>query len=253
MADFAAYAKADVAAAFGASFVVAPFVAAVDTAIAQSAGSREISVWSSLGKTCREFATSPVAFFKAPPFRFLWVLYGGTYLAANAFTSYEECAEATAPMAKTSSIFVVNASLSLWKDCGLAKLFGSGPPKPVPMPAYASWWSRDFISMAVIFTLPPIIAKELHEKYNVDEKTAQVSTQLALPLLLQPFVAPLHLYGYVKYNDRDASSLVVKQTMRREILGAVQMRIMRCIPPYCAGTVLNKYIRGSLKPKGPSI
>lgn len=247
MSDVARFAVADVTAATTAAFLVAPFVAAVDKAIAESA-SGATKVWTSVGASVRAMMSSPMTYLRQPAFRYLWVMYGGTYCAANAFTSYEDINKSSEPLKKTSSIFCVNASLSLWKDSNFAKLFGNGPPKPIPPPAYVSWWARDFLSMAVIFTLPPLAAQQLHARAGMDKQQATTVCQLGLPLLLQPFVAPLHLYGYVIYNDPKATVTQQKAVVRREIWGAVQMRLVRCVPPYCVGTVVNSAIRRALKP-----
>eukprot|EP00747_Dinoflagellata_sp_TGD_P165570 gnl/TRDRNA2_/TRDRNA2_187016_c0_seq1.p1 gnl/TRDRNA2_/TRDRNA2_187016_c0~~gnl/TRDRNA2_/TRDRNA2_187016_c0_seq1.p1 ORF type:complete len:260 (-),score=28.45 gnl/TRDRNA2_/TRDRNA2_187016_c0_seq1:136-876(-) len=245
MASHAQNAVGDFTAAAVACSAVAPFVTAVDKAIAQSAGG-QITVWSSLGNSCREFLASPLTFVRAPAMRYIAVMYGGTYWAANTFASVEEYRNEQTPVTKTCSIFCVNASLALWKDSAFAKLFGTGPPKPVPIPAYFSWWGRDFLMMAFIFTLPPYVSAQLQQA-GVSERAAQMSTQFGLALAVQPIVAPFHLYGYVKYNSPQAPSDQIKQTMRKEIRGAVEMRILRCIPPYCFGTILNKAIRNSLK------
>lgn len=247
MSDVVGYAGADMTAAVVAAALVSPFVTAVDKAIAESA-SGTAKLWASFGGSLRALASSPIKFVRQPAFFYLWVMYGGTYCAANMFTSYEEISKSPKPLAKTSGIFCMNASLSLWKDSAFAKLFGQGPPKTIPPAAYASWWSRDFISMAVIFTLPPICARELNTRFDVDERKADTVCQLALPLMLQPFVAPLHLYGYVAYNAPDASAAEQRAVMRREVWGAIQMRIIRCVPPYCVGAVVNKAIRRTLKP-----
>merc|ERR1712032_350358 len=107
--------------------------------------------------------------------------------------------------------------LSLWKDSAFARLFSGKPPAPVPKPALATWYTRDFISMAVIFTLPPIAARHMHETLGYEKRTSEVVAQAALPLMVQPFVAPLHLYGYVLYNDPTATRAVQMEVMRREI------------------------------------
>jgi len=237
----------DVAAATIASGIVAPFVAACDKAIAEAA-SGQTTVWTSTFKSLRELASSPLTFLRQPAFRILWVMYGGTYAAANLFTSYEEIAQTSSPLAKTTSIFCVNASLSLWKDSQFAKLFSGKPPAPVPKPALVTWYARDFVSMGVIFAAPPIVARHLHESMGVEKRTADVATQFCLPLALQPFVAPLHLYGYVLYNDPTASMSNQMAVMRREIFGAIQMRLARCVAPYSVGTNVNKAIRKALKP-----
>mmetsp|Transcript_53402 Transcript_53402/g.100407 ORF Transcript_53402/g.100407 Transcript_53402/m.100407 type:complete len:253 (-) Transcript_53402:39-797(-) len=245
--DVAIQAAGDVAAATIAAGIVAPFVAACDKAIAEAA-SGQTTVWKSTFKSLGELARSPVTFLGQPAFRILWVMYGGTYAAANLFTSYEEISQTSKPLMKTGSIFCVNASLSLWKDSQFAKLFSGKPPAPVPKPALVTWYARDFISMGVIFVAPPIVARHLHESMGVEKRTADVTTQFCLPLLLQPFVAPLHLYGYVLYNDPNASVSQQMTVMRREIAGAVQMRLARCVAPYSIGTNVNKAIRKALKP-----
>ena len=43
-------------------------------------------------------------------------------------------------------VFAVNGGLSVfWKDPGLAKIFGSGPPKKTPKSVYAAWCARDVL------------------------------------------------------------------------------------------------------------
>eukprot|EP00746_Dinoflagellata_sp_MGD_P045687 gnl/MRDRNA2_/MRDRNA2_21202_c0_seq2.p1 gnl/MRDRNA2_/MRDRNA2_21202_c0~~gnl/MRDRNA2_/MRDRNA2_21202_c0_seq2.p1 ORF type:complete len:127 (+),score=30.91 gnl/MRDRNA2_/MRDRNA2_21202_c0_seq2:80-460(+) len=116
--DFGAAGKqavGDVTAAVTAGALVAPFVAATDKAIAESAAGKS-SVWPSVFASLRELATSPIQYLKQPAFRYLWVMYGGTYAAANLFTTYEEVSKTSQPLVKTGSIFCVNAALSLWKD-----------------------------------------------------------------------------------------------------------------------------------------
>jgi hypothetical protein len=86
----------------------------------------------------------------------------------------------------------------------------------------------------------------LHERADISIKNAEIISQITLPLMLQPFVAPMHLYGYVAYNMPDASHKSQLEVMRKEVWGAVQMRLLRCIPPYCLGAVANRSIRRSL-------
>merc|ERR1712166_487086 len=116
-----------------------------------------------LGTSMKELASNPVSYLRQPAFRFIWALYGGTYAAANLFTTFEESRGKTNALGKTASIFLANSSLSLWKDSNFAKLFSDKPPAPVPKPALASWWIRDFISMGVIFIGPPVVAQMMQE------------------------------------------------------------------------------------------
>jgi len=238
-------AAADLGAALVAGAMVAPFVGAIDKAIAQAA-SGQATAWQSVGTSMRELVSNPVNYVRQPAYRFMLVLYGGTYGAANLFTSFEEVRGKSMPLGKTASIFAANCSLALWKDTNFAKLYSDKPPAAIPRQAYASWYIRDFVSMGVIFTAPPLVAMQLQESFGIDRKVAEPVAQFALPLMLQPFVAPFHLYGYVVYNNPTASLAERKAIMRKEIWGAIQMRWMRIIPPFSIGANLNREVRKTL-------
>merc|ERR1719408_314446 len=203
----------------------------------------------------KELATRPIHFLKQPAFRYLWVMYGGTYSAANLFATFDEwrlesSGTKSHPLLKTGSIFAVNATLSLWKDTAFAKLFSGKPPAPVPKPALGVWYLRDFISMAVIFTAPPVVARQMEESTGMDKQLCATVTQFSLPLMVQPFVAPLHLYGYVLYNEPNSSWAAKQAVMRREMTGAIQMRLARCIAPYSVGTNINRELRSMFRSTG---
>lgn len=237
----------DVVAAVSAAAVTAPFVASVDKAIAESA-SGKAQLWKSFFGSLRSLVFQPHVFFRQPAFFYLWACGAGTYIASNTFTTIEEIKETSRPLVKTSAMFCVNTSLMLWKDSNFAKLFGTKPPEPVPAPALGVWFVRDFISMAVIFVAPPIVAKRLAAETDMPVRRAEVVTQLTMPMMLQPFVAPLHLAGYVKYNMPTASFSEHMVVMKREIWGTIVMRCIRCIAPYSVGMVMNRSLRRTLKP-----
>lgn len=246
--NLAQRAAGDIGSAIMAGFMVAPFVAAVDKAIAQVASGQSSSTMQSAGASMRELMSNPVAYVKAPAFRYVWALFAGTYTAANLFTTFEEIKDKSMPLGKTSAIFVANCSLALYKDYKFARLFSDKPPAPIPKPALASWFIRDWVSMGVIFAAPPKVAAHLEDTMGIAKETAQPIVQFGLPIMLQPFVAPFHLYGYVLYNNQTASWAEQKAIMRREIWGAIQMRWCRIVAPFSIGTTLNKAVRNALKP-----
>lgn len=236
----------DVVAATLAAAAAAPFVASVDRAIAESA-SGKAPLWKSFSHSLRTLGSTPLTFIRQPAFFYLWMCGTGTYGIANLTTTFEDLKGAQMPVEKAATIFGVNTSLMLWKDSNFAKLFGTKPPEAVPYPALGAWFARDFISMAVIFVAPPIVAKKVSESTGTPVRKAEVLTQLTMPMILQPFVSPFHLYGYVKYNSPHASWSEQMQVMRREIWGTVVMRCIRCVAPYCVGAVANRSLRRTLK------
>jgi hypothetical protein len=52
----------------------------------------------------------------------------------------------------------VNSSAAMAKDRAFARLFGAGPARSLPAASYALWVSRDVLSTAAIFSLPPMLA-----------------------------------------------------------------------------------------------
>lgn len=102
--------------------------------------------------------------------------------------------------------------------------------------------------MGVIFAAPPYVAASMEENLGISKASALPAAQFALPLLIQPYAAPLHLYGYVLYNNPTASWPERKVIMKREIWGALQMRWLRIIAPFSIGANLNREVRGKLQP-----
>jgi len=235
----------DVVAAGVAALAVSPFVVAVDKAIAVGAAGKE-SVWSSFSGNCRQLVTSPHTYVRQPAFRYLACLFGGTYLAANFFTTYEEKKKASMPYGKAGTIFAANSSLALWKDSALAKLFGKEVAR-IPWSALCTWWARDAIGMSVIFVAPPIVAKYVHDNYDVPLKKAELASQVALPLMIQPIVGPFHLGGYILVNQPTASMSARMDIFRKEVLSTICMRWLRVFPPFSIGTVVNKSLRQTVK------
>ena len=155
---------ADVISAGVAAFLVSPFMVVVDKAVAQNA-SGEQPLWNSFFRSCRDMTGRPLAFVRQPAFGYLYCTIGGTYLACNLFTTVEERRRVPHPVAKAGTMFVVNTTLSLWKDAAYAQLFGGKKAAPVPYPALAAWWLRDLVGNSVIFVAPSIVSRSLHEEF----------------------------------------------------------------------------------------
>lgn len=88
-----------------------------------------------------------------------------------------------------------------------------------------------------------MLAKQMQASLDVEKRVAETVSQFALPLMLQPFVAPFHLYGYVLYNNPTSTLADRKVIMQREIFGAIQMRVLRIIAPFSIGANLNREVR----------
>jgi len=237
---------ADLSAATAAGSLSAPFVLAVDKAIAQSAAGGT-HLWSSLFGSSRALLSSPWAYLRQPAMLYMWALYSGTYAVANLFCTFEELHNTHCPLAKTITIFSANTTLGLWKDSAYARMFGKQQIGSVSFRSLASWWARDLIAIGCIFVGPPVVADELHQRFEVSRQQAEVIAQLAIPLMLQPIVAPLALYGYVAYNYAADPWQTQLAIVRHKCLSTIAVRMVRIFPPYCLGGVLNRSLRQAVK------
>jgi len=71
----------------------------------------------------------------------LWGVYSGTYIAANTIATACDDAEATPAqrhVSKLAGVSGVNLFLNVSKDRIFARMFGTGPPRRVPLPTVRS-------------------------------------------------------------------------------------------------------------------
>jgi hypothetical protein len=236
---------ADIAAAASASFVVAPFIAMVDQAIIQNA-SGTMSLVESLAGSLRLLATAPHRFVSRPAFLMLWGVYGGTYITANTITSYSDRAEATNRQrnaAKFVGVTATNLTLNVGKDMMFARMFGSGPPRPVPWGSLGLFGGRDSISVFASFNLAPLAASTLTQHEICSSEVATAVCQIGCPIAVQWLSAPLHLLGLDWYNrpeGRDRCAQISKNYVSTAIA-----RSARIGPAFGVGALLNNPWRES--------
>ncbi len=80
-------------------------------------------------------------------------------------------------MIKLAGVTGVNMSASLIKDITFAKLFGtnagsSSVAKRVPLATYAIFLSRDTLTIAGGFTVPPLLSKLMQSSFGYEKKNA---------------------------------------------------------------------------------
>lgn len=231
----------DGAAAAVACVAVTPVVAAVDRAVAESAAG-EATLAESFWSTLRVCVREPAAAVRRPEMRYVAMMYGGTYFVNNLVCSWEQATERSRPTEKTAAVGAANTALALRKDAALARLFG-GSAVAVPPAALASWAMRDVLGMAVIFTLPPLLAPRIADWSGLGPRAAETAAQVACPLAVQPLLAPFHILGFqIVYSSRVRLADVAAQ-----VPGVTLLRWVRGIPPYCAGAVANTTLRFELR------
>merc|ERR1712083_27418 len=93
--------------------------------------------------------------------------------------------------------------------------------------------------MAVFFTLPPIVGKQI-EQYTGSERSGYYAAQFGLPLLVQFVTTPIHLLGYDFYNNPVGTAADRIKFMQKDYFKNVSIRMVRMAPPWSIGTIGNK-------------
>ena len=83
----------------------------------------------------------------------------------------------------------MNMGLSLVKDRNFARMFGTGSPRPVPLPTFILFSTRDAMTIFSSFNVPPLLAPYMPQSMGVRPESfaqflapAGTSFQLLTPL-----------------------------------------------------------------------
>lgn len=232
---------ADIGAAAVSAAMAAPFVAAIDTAITKNA-SGAMRLFPSLREELMQLRRHPIAYLRAPPFRWLWAVFFSTYVAANTADTISSTNSIPSTMPVLVASTAANMSSAMAKDSAFAKMYGVIAPRPVPLASYGCFFCRDIVSMAFFFTLPPLLSAELQRR-GAGKTAADVSSQFALPVVVQVVSNPWHLLGLNLYNEANATPAERWRTVRQQLPLTVVARMLRIVPAFSIGGSLNKQLR----------
>jgi len=231
----------DYAAAATAAAMSAPLVACVDVAITKNTAGTE-RMWPSFFQEVSALARQPLAALRRPTVGWLFMLYVGTYGAANSVRTVTEARKVDSTVPVLAASTVANGSISIAKDRAFARMFGAIQPTTMPGMTYSVWLARDVLSVSFFFTVPPVLSEALSE-CGASRATADGVAYFTSPLVAQLFCTPLHLLGLDLYNRRGASPRERGHLLRKELAVTVAARCARMIPAFSLGGVVNRSLR----------
>jgi len=234
---------ADLSSAAVSALMCAPLISGIDRAITTNASGVK-PFWPALRESTLAILTQPRAVIRGAPFRWLALVYGATYGAANLADTYSRRNLLdNAKVAVLASSTTANTAATIAKDRAFAQLFGASAPRPVPMPTYGIWGGRDLLTMAFAFTVPPLASDAMQDRLGVSPKTANVVATLAVPCVAQLVAAPLHLLGLNLYNEPTASLAQRLATVRSQALTTILAKSMRVFAAFSLAGLVNKELR----------
>ncbi len=229
-----------------AAFTAAPIIMAVDKAVVQSTADASISILSSLKSTMTQFIRNPIQFVNTREFRWIFFVYGSTYMAANSVDSLCKIYQIDDVLPKLFGVTAINMTASVLKDRAYAQYFGNSSAKPSPVGAIPLliWFFRDILTVANAFILPDRMSGALVKTKLVDnEASAKKITTFTFPVISQFALTPLHLLGYDIYNR--AGKVVADRIayLKPKYLPSVGVRMIRMGAAYGIGGVNNRGFR----------
>ncbi|KAI9158245.1 membrane protein [Paramyrothecium foliicola] len=258
----------DLVGAASAGFLVAPIISIIDRSIMENASGRN-SFANSIRSSLRTLFLRPHAIFLSKPFALIFLLYGGTYLTANAFDTASSTVRnrpanaVSSGTGKFAASSAANVALCVYKDNVFVRLFG--PPGVVPRPvtpaSYALFALRDCLTIFASFNVPPLLAPHIDSRLSADARkklSGLTVAQFAAPAAVQLFSTPIHLLGLDLYNRPSNTNAAGQPRVtfgdRCRLIGknwlvSTSARICRIIPGFGVGAVVNMKVRGSLMSK----
>ena len=195
------------------------------------------------------------------PTALIFLLYGSTYLTANAVDTTHATLDnkpansVTAGTTKFAASSAANISACIYKDQVFVKMFGpvGAAPRPVGMGSYALFAVRDCMTIFASFNIPPLLAPYFNERLSTDMRkhiSGLSAAQFFAPAAVQLISTPLHLLGLDLYNRPTVSSMRERWTLvRKNWAISAAARICRIVPAFGVGGVVNTKVRRRLMDK----
>lgn len=221
--------------------------------------SGQATLGASLKDSFKTLLRRPQTLILSKPFALICMLYGGTYFTANsvdtlsATVKNHPASRTTSGTAKFAASSGANVGLCLIKDQAFARMFGSGPPRPVPLPSYALFTLRDCLTIFASFNVPPLLGPVLSEKLGEEMNkrlSGQTIAQFLAPACVQLVSTPMHLLGLDLYNRGAKLGWEDRwKAVRKNWAISTAARVCRIVPAFGVGGVVNQNVRKTLMNK----
>ena len=185
------------------AFALSPFVTTVDKSVACWRSGRAPDIMSTVRSGVRELFTRPHRYIARKEFLFVWGIYTATYATANCVMSASMMGKQRredAAFTTFAATTAVNVPCSVLQDRFFTRWFGTQRPKPLPGLSYASFATRDAMTVLASFSLPHLIADRFSGGDQAKRDEIFVSAQIVCPVAIQLLSTPLHVVGLHLYN-----------------------------------------------------
>jgi len=110
----------------------------------------------------------------------------------------------------------------------------------VPPATYLIFLSRDVLTIAGGFTLPPLVSQVIKDSWGLQQKNADKVAQLITPMGMQFICTPLHLLALNMYNQQGVSPGARAAAVWKTCPSSTFIRMFRFLGAYGIGGIGNK-------------
>ena len=218
-----------------------------------------------LGECLKSFVSTPEKLVQSTvvslPARLVFLVYFGTFSTANLLDTVRETTSlngsSSLPVsAKFGAVTTISTGLTIYKDARMAQYFGNSRIRRVPTITYSLCALRDAMTIYASFILPDTVASNVKQSSSRRKFAEQIgittengirkTAQFVLPAMAQFFTTPVHLLGLSHFNQ--PSTLTVCDRIRcvfRDLSLAIPIRVIRIVPAFGFGGVINTTVRQS--------
>lgn len=97
---------------------------------------------------------NPLKSLVSPEFKWIFLIYGSTYVSANTIDSFCKINHISDVIPKLIGVTAINTTMSIFKDRAFAQMFGNSNGQKVKMNSLMIWLLRDTLTISSAFILP---------------------------------------------------------------------------------------------------
>ena len=217
--------------------------------VTEKAADASLTTSGLMGQSLLAYVLDPVRALSQPSFLLIVLVYCPTYVVVNLISSHCELRLTSPFWYKLLGATFTNTVLGMTKDRYFAAAFGNGHSSTAfPLLSIALLLARDALTMGAGFNFPAPVAVLLHARGWIKSITgADRAAQVAVPLLTQLLVTPLHLVALDVYY-RPGKDLVDRLLYMDAILiPTLLIRMLRVLCAYGIAGIANKHLKETLR------
>lgn len=229
------------------SFIISPSMTVIDTSVIRNQlVMKNSSFWDVCKDTVSKGRTDDVMKRNLKNGNnVMFSVYGLTYATANLTESYCKQNEIHHRMPTACLTTLVNMIMIAWKDNKYVDLFGGNKKISIPVKnkviSNMLFGIRDGITVSSSFALKQDVCHYFEKNYNMKHNVVDGIASFALPMCVQLLSSPIHIVAIQIASGKYIGWKDAWKEIRKNYKATCYGRIIRVIPAFGVGGIVNDY------------